>query len=75
MIDMEIEAWQYAGEIDPHNDMDRTVAIVRAAYGWTLTDDGRLCGLVAGDMGYAATSIVLDDETVAIWKRGIDAAR
>lgn len=67
----EIEGWEYAGACEPHNDTERTIKIVKAAYGWTLDDDGRLYGLVAGDMGWASTSIVLDAETLAIWKRGI----
>jgi len=66
-----MEAWQYAGDCEPHDDIERTIKIVKAAYGWTLDDDGRLYGLVAGDMGYASTSIVLDDETVDIWKQGV----
>ncbi|MBX9760676.1 MAG: hypothetical protein K2Y29_17990 [Beijerinckiaceae bacterium] len=62
-----VSARQYAGDIDPHDDMARTLLIVQSAYGWTLTDDGRLIGLVAGDMGYASTSIVLDEETRRMW--------
>jgi hypothetical protein len=58
-----------AGDILPHNDVEKTINIVRSAYGWTLDDHGRLYGLVSGDMGYAATHIVLDEETLAIWKR------
>lgn len=52
----------YAGLIEAHDDIDRTLAIVRDAYGWQVMATGRLCGLVAGDMGYASTSIVLGPE-------------
>lgn len=53
----EIAGTDYAGLIEPHDDVERTVAIVRAAYAWEVTTDGILCGLVAGDMGYASTHI------------------
>lgn len=31
------------------------------AYGWTLDDEGYLCGLVAGDMGYEQTDMKFTD--------------
>jgi hypothetical protein len=50
------------GDMDPHDDIEKTVAVVRAAYGWQVDKEGRLYGLVGGDMGYAATSIVLGED-------------
>lgn len=35
--------------------------IYSKAYGWTVTDDGYLAGLVAGDMGYEITDKKLED--------------
>lgn len=31
------------------------------AYGWTVDDEGYLCGLVSGDMGYDQTDMKLTD--------------
>lgn len=47
----------YAGDIGSHNDPARSLAIVRDAYDWDVADDGTLCGLVAGDQGWASTHI------------------
>jgi hypothetical protein len=35
--------------------------VVQRAYGWTIGRDNHLYGLVAGDMGYEDTGIVIDD--------------
>ena len=51
--------------VDPHRILPedrRPFAEVHAeAYGWTLDNDGYLCGLVAGDMGYDHTDMKLTD--------------
>ncbi len=57
---MALDGSDFAGDIEAHDSDAKTVAIVVAAYGWTLSSTGRLCGLVGGDMGYAATNIVID---------------
>ena len=65
------EAWKYAGDIEPHDDVEKTIDIIRGSYGWTLTDDGRLCGLVAGDMGYASTHIVIDNDRIEMLEEAL----
>jgi hypothetical protein len=55
------------GDIEPHDDVERTLKVVRHAYGWLLDIDGRLCGLVAGDMGYESTHIVIPKEDLEAW--------
>lgn len=55
----EPKASDFAGDMTPHNDPEKTAIIVRGAYGWQVDKEGRLYGLVGGDMGYAATHIVL----------------
>lgn len=42
-------------------DIEETLRVVRTAYGWTVDIDGRVYGLVAGDMGYDPTGIVIPD--------------
>jgi hypothetical protein len=58
------------GDMEGHDDNERSVAVMREAYGWTVGSDGRLYGLVAGDMGYAATHIVLSSDDIGLegWK-------
>jgi hypothetical protein len=46
-------------DIEPHDDIHKTLDVVHKAYDWCIGADGRLYGLVSGDMGWAATSIVL----------------
>lgn len=36
--------------------------VLRKAYGWTVDYTGQVCGLVAGDMGYDGTGIVIPME-------------
>ena len=38
---------------------------IKKSYGWTIASDGTLFGLVAGDMGYEATHIVIPKEYLA----------
>lgn len=47
----------YAGDITPHDDKERGMAVLRDAYDFDIADDGTLCGLVAGDQGWASTHI------------------
>ena len=46
------------------------MAVIGAAYGWTIDADGSLLGLVNGDIGYEETGIQLDGKDLEIWKRG-----
>ena len=54
----------------PKADQAINLAVIEAAYGWTIDDGGALLGLINGDMGYEETGIRLDDEDLAIWRRG-----
>jgi hypothetical protein len=49
----------HPGDIEPHDDLHRTLDVVRKAYDWCITSDGYLAGLVSGDMGWSVTSIRL----------------
>lgn len=54
----------FAGNLDPVDEntvegLARTLAIVAGGYEWTANDDGVVCGLVAGDHGYASTGLAL----------------
>ncbi len=54
----------HPGDTNPHDDTHKTLDVVRKAYDWCIGDDGRLYGLVSGDMGWAATSIVLTPDAI-----------
>lgn len=54
----------HPGGIDPHNDLHRTLDVVRKAYDWCITADGYLAGLVSGDMGWSVTSIRLTPDGI-----------
>lgn len=41
------------------NDID--IDVITKAYGWTLSAEGEVLGLIAGDMGYERTGIRLDE--------------
>jgi hypothetical protein len=45
-------------------DMD----VIQRAYAWTLSAEGEVYGLVAGDMGYEPTGIVVDADTMKACK-------
>lgn len=45
--------------------------VLNSAYCWTISADGELFGLVAGDMGYEPTGIKLDDVSLEIWRLGM----
>lgn len=62
----EMDGSDFAGDLEPTDDKARTVAIIIAAYDFALDVDGRLAGLVAGDQGYASTSIILVEDVAAI---------
>lgn len=55
-----IDGGDFAGCLEPPNDLATTLAIIAAGYEFTLDVDGRLAALVAGDMGYASTDILLE---------------
>lgn len=43
-------------------DWNISLTVIRQAYGWAVDIDGKVLGLVAGDMGYEETGIVIDTE-------------
>lgn len=47
--------------------------VIRDAYGFTISSEGEVLGLVAGDHGYTDTKIQLDDTSLEIWKLGLEA--
>jgi hypothetical protein len=47
--------------------------VLRKSYSFTISDNGEIFGLVAGDHGYEPTGIILNDETIEIWKAGVAA--
>lgn len=70
LMAMAMDGGDFAGDLDPVDEntvegLARTLAIVSAAYDWTVGDDGCLAGLVGGDHGYATTSIVVRDAVSA----------
>lgn len=50
------------GAVEPHDSMLKTLDVIANAYDFCVGDDGRLYGLVSGDMGWAATSIVIQPD-------------
>ena len=52
------------GGIEPHDSMLTTLDVIAKAYDFFIGDDGRLYGLVSGDMGWAATHIVLTPDAI-----------
>lgn len=54
----------HPGDIDPHDNVERTVDCVRKAYDWCVSDDGMLVGLVSGDQGWSSTHVVLQADAV-----------
>jgi hypothetical protein len=54
----------HPGGIEPHDSILTTLDVVAKAYDWCIGADGRLYGLVSGDMGWAATSIVLTRDDI-----------
>ena len=49
------------------------IGVINRSYGWTIATNGELHGLVAGDMGYEPTGIVLDADSLEIWNLGMEA--
>lgn len=45
--------------------------VIKSAYDFTLSADGELYGLVAGDHGFEPTGIFISEETLEIWKLGV----
>lgn len=60
----DLEGIAYPGDIEPHDNVERSVDCVRKAYDWCLGDDGRLFGLVSSDHGWSSTHIVLDADAI-----------
>lgn len=54
----------HPGGMEPHDSMLKTLDVISKAYDFCVGDDGRLYGLVSGDMGWAATHIVLTPEAI-----------
>lgn len=54
------------------SDPDLDLGVLYLSYDWTLDAEGQLMGLIAGDMGYEATGLRLDEDTIKIWKLGVE---
>lgn len=54
----------HPGDVEAHDNPEKTADVVRKAYNWQIGADGRLYGLVSGDMGYCATHIVLQPSDI-----------
>ncbi len=68
LIELEMEK----GAPDSRDCIERIqYKIIGEAYGFTISTDGEVHGLVDGDMGYEGTGIMLDPSTKAIWDLGI----
>lgn len=52
--------------------MEINYDVIKEAYGFTISKDGGLYGLINGDMGYEHTGIQLDEYTVGVWKKGVE---
>lgn len=52
------------GDIDGHDNMHKSLDVIRKAYDFCVGSDGRLYGLVSGDMGWAATHIILTADDI-----------
>ena len=65
-------ALERAASRPDHAQPDQAInmAVIEAAYGWTIDEGGALLGLVNGDMGYEDTGIRLVGEDLEIWRRG-----
>ena len=60
--------------MSPHYDpewktLDIDLPVIKAAYGFTVADDGEIYGLVAGDMGYEPTGIKIPVEDLKAWAK------
>lgn len=47
--------------------MDINWEVLKQSYGFTISDDGEIYGLVAGDMGYEKTGIFIPVEDLEAW--------
>ena len=43
--------------------------IIEQSYGFTISNDGEVYGLIAGDMGYEPTNIVIPIEDLEAWAK------
>jgi DNA/RNA-binding domain of Phe-tRNA-synthetase-like protein len=43
--------------------------IIKQSYGFTISNDGEVYGLVAGDQGYEFTNIVIPIEDLEAWAK------
>lgn len=57
MIDKEKVVWG-----SQKADAEHGETVVQKAYDWAIGNDGTIYGLVAGDMGYDATHIVIPED-------------
>ncbi|CAH7202319.1 conserved hypothetical protein [Vibrio chagasii] len=46
--------------------------VVSKSYGWAMSTDGEVYGLIAGDQGFEKTGIQLSGTDLEIWKLGIE---
>ena len=65
------DVFEKAGKRPPSGQINE--ALIRAAYDYTLDDEGRLLGLVNGDMGYEPTGLQFNAQFLEIWRLGCEA--
>lgn len=61
------------GKVHQGSSANIDCSVVQSAYDWTISDDGEVLGLIAGDLGYERTGIKLSGETLEIWRLGVKA--
>ena len=49
--------------VDPNIKLD----VIKQAYGWTISNDGEVLALVAGDEGYERTGIKIHIQHLKLW--------
>lgn len=45
------------------------IEVIKDSYGFTISDDGEVYGLVAGDQGYESTNIMIPVEDLEAWAK------
>lgn len=50
-----------------HTENTISLDVIRRSYGWTLDNDGQVCGLVSGNMGYEDTGIFIPVDHITAW--------
>lgn len=64
MAEPKAEDMAIPGDIEPHENREKSANIVRDGYDWIVSSDGRLAATVSGDHGIAVTHIVLKPEDI-----------